>query len=298
MILVTLGTQDKSFNRILKKIDKLIDEGIITEQVIVQAGYTKYESKNMEIFSLTSQDEMDKLVDNCSLLITHGGVGSIFSALKKDKKVIAVARLSKYDEHTNDHQLEVVKEFDSEGYIIDGTNLNKLEENIKKAKTFKPKKYKSNKDNMVNLVDKYIENNNATGLLGLFNKYKELIMYLIFGVLTTLVNILVFYILDKLGVNVYVNNTIAWISSVTFAFITNKLYVFNSKDTSFKKIVKEGVSFYGFRLLSYGFDMLIMFIMVDMLNINKMISKICANIFVIIINYVFSKLFIFKKEEK
>lgn len=129
----------------------------------------------------------------------------------------------------------------------------------------------------------------------LIKKYKEIIMYLIFGVLTTLVNIVSFYIMDKCNINLYVNNTIAWILSVLFAYITNKLFVFESKSLEPKVVIKEGLSFFGFRLISYFMDMLCIFIMVDIFSINKMISKIVGNVIVIIANYIFSKLFIFKK---
>ncbi len=129
----------------------------------------------------------------------------------------------------------------------------------------------------------------------LIKKYKEIIMYLVFGVLTTLVNIVSFYIMDKCNINLYVNNTIAWILSVLFAYITNKLFVFESKSLEPKVVIKEGLSFFGFRLISYFMDMLCIFIMVDIFSINKMISKIVGNVIVIIANYIFSKLFIFKK---
>ena len=111
MILVTLGTQDKSFVRLLKAIDKQIELGNIKEEVIVQAGYTKYESKNMKIFDLVSPKELDSLMKSANIIITHGGVGSILGALKYGKPVIAAARLSKYGEHTNDHQKQIIDEF-------------------------------------------------------------------------------------------------------------------------------------------------------------------------------------------
>lgn len=132
----------------------------------------------------------------------------------------------------------------------------------------------------------------------LIKKYKEIIMYLIFGVLTTLVNIVSFYIMDKCNINLYVNNTIAWILSVLFAYITNKLFVFESKSLEPKVVIKEGLSFFGFRLISYFMDMFCIFIMVDIFSINKMISKIVGNVIVIIANYIFSKLFIFRKDTK
>ena len=132
----------------------------------------------------------------------------------------------------------------------------------------------------------------------LIKKYKEIIMYLVFGVLTTLVNIVSFYIMDECNINLYVNNTIAWILSVLFAYITNKLFVFESKSLEPKVVIKEGLSFFGFRLISYFMDMLCIFIMVDIFSINKMISKIVGNVIVIIANYIFSKLFIFRKDTK
>ena len=130
----------------------------------------------------------------------------------------------------------------------------------------------------------------------LINKYNELIMYGIFGVLTTLINLLTFYVLDKLGVNIYLNNSIAWIISVLFAFITNKLYVFNSKDTSYKIIAKEGIAFFLARIFSYFVDMFTIFMIFQVMGINKMIAKIISNVIVIIINYLLSKIIIFKKK--
>ncbi len=292
MILVTLGTQDKDFSRLLKAIDKLIDKKVIKEKVIVQAGYTKYKSKNMQIFDLIDQEELENLTDKCSLLITHGGVGSILMGIKKNKKIIAAARLSKYKEHTNDHQKEIIKEFVKDGYIKELKNFNKLEEVIKETKKFKPKKFESNTNNFISLVDNYIEEDNH---ISWYNKYKEVLLYLLFGGLTTIVNILTFYIFRKLNVELYISNIIAWIISVLFAFITNKLFVFESKNKTKKENIKEITSFFGFRLLSLVFDMGSMFLLINILKINDLLSKIFANILVVILNYIFSKLFIFKK---
>lgn len=292
MILVTLGTQDKDFSRLLKAIDKLIEKKVIKEKVIVQAGYTKYKSKNMQIFDLIDQEELENLTDKCSLLITHGGVGSILMGIKKNKKIIAAARLSKYKEHTNDHQKEIIKEFVKDGYIKELKNFNKLEEVIKEAKKFKPKKFESNTNNFISLVDNYIEEDKH---ISWYNKYKEVLLYLLFGGLTTIVNILTFYIFRKLNVELYISNIIAWIISVLFAFITNKLFVFESKNKTKKENIKEITSFFGFRLLSLVFDMGSMFLLINILKINDLLSKIFANILVVILNYIFSKLFIFKK---
>lgn len=158
MILVTLGTNDKTFPRLLEALDKEIEKGNIKDKVVIQAGSTKYESKNMEIFDLIERDKFDKLMDECDLLITHGGVGSILTGLNKGKKVIAVPRLSKYKEHVNDHQLQIVENFSKHKYILAANDLNKLSKIIEKAKTFKPQKYESNTNNMIKLIEDYIDN--------------------------------------------------------------------------------------------------------------------------------------------
>ena len=294
MILVTLGTQDKGFPRLLKQIDEEIKKGNIKEKVVVQAGCTKYESENMEIFDLIPSDEFDKLVARANLIITHGGAGSILTAIKNNKKVIAAARLKKYKEHTNDHQVQIVKEFAKDGYILELRDFNKLGKLIEKSKTFKPKKFVSNTSNMVKLIDDYIEESNH---ISWYNKVKEILWYGFFGVLTTLINIISFDLLDKAGVAVYLANFIAWVLSVLFAFITNKLFVFGSK--SFKPMIlfKEMFSFFLARVVSLGIDMGGMYLLLDVFKVKKLLSKIVVNVIVIVANYVFSKLFVFRKEK-
>ena len=157
MILVTLGTQDKSFKRLLEAIDRQVELGNIKDKIVVQAGCTKYESKNMEIFDLIPMEKFDDLIKSCDLLITHGGVGSIITGLKNDKKVIAAARLEKYKEHTNDHQLQIIENFSNDGYILGLDNFDELDKVLEKAKTFKPKKYVSNTDKMIKIIEDFID---------------------------------------------------------------------------------------------------------------------------------------------
>ena len=159
MILVTLGTQDKTFERLLKAIQKEIDKGNIKDRVVVQAGSTQFESKDMEIFDLIDRDKFSELIQECDLLITHGGVGSIITGLKNNKKVIAAPRLEKYGEHTNDHQLQIIEKFSNTGLILPLYDFDKLEELLKEINKFKPKKYKSNTNNMIKLIEEYIDNN-------------------------------------------------------------------------------------------------------------------------------------------
>ena len=156
MILVLLGTQNNSFHRLLEGIDKIIEEKIIEEEVIVQAGYTKYESKNMKILGLIPLAELEKYQDEANLIITHGGVGSIVSSIKKSKKVIAVPRLHKYGEHVNDHQIEIVERFNKNGCIIGLKGVEELKQAIIDSKEFTPKKFESNNGKILTIIEDFI----------------------------------------------------------------------------------------------------------------------------------------------
>ncbi|MDD3452945.1 MAG: glycosyltransferase [Bacilli bacterium] len=158
MIFVILGTQDKSFDRLLKYIDDAIKNKIINQKVIVQAGSSKYKSENIKTFDLISANDFKEYINKSDYIITHGGVGSILDSIKQNKKVIAVPRLSKYNEHENDHQLQIVEKFDELGYIIGCYDLNDLNDKINLLNTFIPKKYQKNNDKMINLIQNYIDN--------------------------------------------------------------------------------------------------------------------------------------------
>ena len=157
MIFVILGTQDKKFYRLLDAIQKQIDTGIIKEKIIVQAGYSSdYKTKDMEIYDLLPMDDFKKIIKESKFVITHAGVGSILDALKNDKKVIAAARLKKYKEHTNDHQVQICKKFSEMGYIIELKDFNKLGDIIKEIDTFKPKKYCKKNRQIIEIIENFI----------------------------------------------------------------------------------------------------------------------------------------------
>ena len=157
MILVMLGTQNNDFSRLLKEIDNLIDKHVIKDEVVVQAGYTKYESKNMKIFDLIPKDKLLSLQQKSDLIITHGGVGSIISSIEKGKKVIAVPRKHEYLEHVNNHQEEIVQTFNDKGYIIGIEDVKDLENAIIKSREFIPKKYIHDNTKMLKIIEDFIE---------------------------------------------------------------------------------------------------------------------------------------------
>ena len=157
MILVLLGTQNNSFHRLLEEIEKLIEKKVIKDEVIVQSGYTKYESNHMKIFGLIPKQKLEQYQNKADVIITHGGVGSIISSIKKGKKVIAIPRNHEYNEHVNNHQKEIVKLFDEKGYIIGIKEVGELEEALSKLKTFAPVKYKQDNTKMLKIIGDFID---------------------------------------------------------------------------------------------------------------------------------------------
>ena len=130
----------------------------------------------------------------------------------------------------------------------------------------------------------------------LLKKYQSFLAYVIFGVLTTLVNLVVYYICyNKAGMSNTLSNVLAWIMAVAFAYVTNKIWVFDSKSWRWKVLKREVTAFISCRLATGVLDIVIMYICVDVLGWHAMLMKVASNVLVILLNYIFSKLVIFKK---
>ncbi len=127
-------------------------------------------------------------------------------------------------------------------------------------------------------------------------QYRELIVYAICGVLTTIVNYAIYFACTKLfSVHYLVSNVIAWVFSVIFAYLVNKIYVFASLDWSRRKLLKEIWQFAAARIFSGVAETLMLLVLVDMMGFRDSVIKIIAGILVIVMNYLFSKWVIFKK---
>ncbi|HWP96460.1 MAG TPA: GtrA family protein [Syntrophomonadaceae bacterium] len=132
-------------------------------------------------------------------------------------------------------------------------------------------------------------------MLTKYRKYRTIALYLAFGGLTTLVNIITYFSLTKiLGVQYIASNVAAWITSVLFAYVTNRLFVFASKGKGLIFIIRECSAFIGCRMFSGLVDTTTMYVMIDLLHFNDLFVKIIANISVIILNYGFSKRVVFQ----
>lgn len=136
------------------------------------------------------------------------------------------------------------------------------------------------------------------GPLGPFYfKNKEVLLYLLFGGLTTVVSLLSYFVAYKVcNINVLIANIISWIFAVTFAYITNKIWVFDSKTETAKEVLGEAVKFYSGRLATLVVEELIIFVFDTLLHFNSMLVKLVAQIIIIVLNYVISKLFVFKNK--
>ena len=130
----------------------------------------------------------------------------------------------------------------------------------------------------------------------IYIKYKEFILYIVFGILTTVVSISSYYVCSEiLNIHYLVSNIISWVLAVIFAYFTNRVWVFESKSKNTSDILKEMLTFVNCRLLSGVIDMATMFVLVGAIHINDMYAKVFTQFIVVVLNYVFSKLIVFKK---
>jgi len=153
MILVSLGTHERPFYRLLKEIERLISKGKITD-VIIQTGYTSYKVRGAKCFDFIEFEKMQKLIKSCDFLITHGGVGSITDALSYGKPTIVVPRKQELNEHSDDHQLQITREMEKIGKIIPVYNIGDLEKSIEKTRKLKVKKRIPKKPKILEVIDK------------------------------------------------------------------------------------------------------------------------------------------------
>ena len=159
---------------------------------------------------------------------------------------------------------------------------------------------KEEKIQKVKLNEIDIKNLNINVIKGLYLEYKEVINYLIFGVGSMIVNFASYFIFARLlKIDEVVSSAMSWFCAVLFAYITNKLFVFESKTTTVKEVIKECVSFFLARIVTGILcDVGTFAVMVKVLKINDIISKVVTQVMVVILNYVFSKFFVFKKEKR
>lgn len=157
MIFITLGSQKFQFDRLLKKVDELISRGIIKDKVVAQIGASTYIPQNYEYVKFMDREKFAETMDGCSVVVTHGGTGVIIGAVKKGKKVIAVPRLAKYGEHVDDHQLQLLKQFEDLKIICSCYDVDDLERCYTNLEQMEFRTYVSNTHVIVESIDEYLK---------------------------------------------------------------------------------------------------------------------------------------------
>lgn len=160
MIFIVLGTQKFQCNRLLQEMDKIIERGLISDRVIAQIGNSDYIPKNYSYFTFLCNDEFNKYIKSCDLLITHSGVGTIIKGITSDKPVIVFPRLSKYKEHIDDHQLEIAIAFSRCNYVLMCGEDDDLYSKVIEAYQHRFEKYTSQRQYVIQVIEKFIRENN------------------------------------------------------------------------------------------------------------------------------------------
>lgn len=157
MIFITVGSQKFQFNRLLQKLDSLIEQKIITGRVFAQIGYSDYIPKNFEYVRFMDKREFNDMILESTIIITHGGTGSIINAIKNGKKVIATPRLKKYDEHVDNHQVQIINQFVETNLVLGCFDLEQLGETIVNIENRVFSTFKSNTNTIINDIERFIE---------------------------------------------------------------------------------------------------------------------------------------------
>lgn len=160
MIFITTGTQEFQFDRLFNSVINAIESGVITQKVVAQTGYTKVDSELIECHPFLPKEKFNTYIDEADFIISHAGTGSVISALKKEKKVIVATRLAEFNEHIDDHQLELLKVFSDKNLIIPLKNdFSDLKEKIQQIDQVKLEKFKSNttafNKNLIDLISEH-----------------------------------------------------------------------------------------------------------------------------------------------
>lgn len=141
MIFVILGSQKFQFNRLLKWIDELIDEETITNEVFSQVGWSDYVPRNYVASDFLEREDFIRKVNEASIIITHAGTGAIVTALKNNKKVVAIPRDYIFGEHVDNHQMQIVKKFSDQNLILAANNKEELRDRILNIPNWKPNEF-------------------------------------------------------------------------------------------------------------------------------------------------------------
>lgn len=156
MIFVAVGTQKFPFNRLLKGIDDLIEQGHLQDEVFAQVGHSDYVPRNYKYKDFLSQEDFRSSIIGCDVLITHSGVATIIAGMKLEKPVVVVPRFASYGEHVDDHQLQIAESFSTKNLVLMCKDMEDLAQTVTSARTHQFAKYVSQKDQVIHTVRAYL----------------------------------------------------------------------------------------------------------------------------------------------
>jgi UDP-N-acetylglucosamine transferase subunit ALG13 len=159
MVFVVLGTWEMPFLRPLLEIEKAVAGGVLREPVLVQSGNTAYSSSHMRLVPFFGQDEFGRMYDRAGLVICQAGVGSIMMGLKRNKKVVAIARRARLNEHIDDHQLEILHMFSRSCSVLPWRGDGDLPEVLGRAEAFVPASYPFGEEKISGAILDYLRAN-------------------------------------------------------------------------------------------------------------------------------------------
>lgn len=152
MIFVTVGSQKFPFDRLIKKVDQMLREGLIQEEVFIQTGTSGY-APACPHQTFCERARFEELLETCDILITHGGAGTMVDAAKRRKKTVAVPRLARYGEHVDDHQLELTEQLHKMNLVYACPDTEDLPEALQAVRGQSPARFPSNTETFIHALD-------------------------------------------------------------------------------------------------------------------------------------------------
>lgn len=157
MIFITVGTDTHQFDRLLKEVDRLAGEKEVKDKIVAQTGNSKYVPKNYEYSDFFSEKEFERLAENSRIIISHAGAGSVIRAFEFGKPLVLVPRRKEFNEHTDDHQMELAKELEGEGRVAVVYEITNLTEAIKKAEKQKVGTPKNKPSKIIRMISERLK---------------------------------------------------------------------------------------------------------------------------------------------
>jgi UDP-N-acetylglucosamine transferase subunit ALG13 len=147
------------FARPLAEIDDAVRQGLLTDEIVVQSGNTQYESPHMTLVPFFDKEQLEKMYERAAMVICQAGVGSIMLGLRKGKRVISIARLARFDEHIDDHQLEILEVFSKSGAILPWSGSGDFPDVLQRARTFVSAGYPFGRERISETILAYLQTN-------------------------------------------------------------------------------------------------------------------------------------------